>query len=192
MTHYRERVLEEIVGFLRPLGPLSSALDFGSGDGFFASQWCRNGLIRSITAVDVVERTASIVKPTIYDGVSLPYSDRQFELAYAVDVLHHCPNPARALDDMARCSSRYLLIKDHIYETSLGKLMLSLLDELGNRRFGIPSPYLYQQGWSWTNHLESQGWRRIAFQHPMRCHTGLLGFTTNRLQFVGLWERAAA
>jgi SAM-dependent methyltransferase len=192
MTDYRVRVLAHIVELLKPLGTLNSALDFGSGDGFFASQWSKNQLIRAVTAVDVVERPASFVVPTLYDGERLPYNERQFDIAYAIDVLHHCPDPSKALADMLRCANRYVLIKDHTYRTSAGKLALGVLDELGNRRFGIPSPYLYQKEWAWATQIEAAGWRRMELHHPLRCHTGLLGAATNSLQFIGLWARSAA
>lgn len=189
MSHYRQRILQDIKRLIEPLGTVESALDFGSGDGFYASQWRHGSTIRSVTPVDVVERKNSIVVPTLYGGDRLPFTDQSFELAYAIDVLHHCHDPGAALRDLMRCSSKYLLIKDHTYKGRMGKLTLGLLDEIGNRRFGIPSPYLYQYRWTWVEEIESSGWRRMAFSNPMRCHTGFLGAVTNSLQFVGLWER---
>jgi SAM-dependent methyltransferase len=192
MTRYRQRILEKIRQLVEPIGPIETALDFGSGDGFFASQWKDVGSIRSVTAVDVVERKSSLVVPVLYDGKQLPFSDRSFELVYAVDVLHHCSDPITALSDLSRCSSRYLLIKDHTYTNKIGKLALGFLDEIGNRRFGIPSPYLYQRGWTWIDQIESSGWRRLSLTHPLHCHKGVLGIVTNGLQFIGLWERTRA
>lgn len=192
MTLYRQRILEKIRQLVEPLGPIESALDFGSGDGFFASQWKHGGGVRSVTAVDVIERKRSVVTPTLYDGKRLPFSDRSFDLAYAIDVLHHCDDPGSAIDDLSRCSNRYLLIKDHTYRSRIGKFTLGFLDEIGNRRFGIRSPYLYQRGWTWVEHIESSGWRRLALMHPVHCHAGILGAATNGLQFIGLWERVSA
>jgi SAM-dependent methyltransferase len=192
MSAYRERILGDIERIVLPLGPLDKALDFGSGDGFFAEQWARNGGVKHLTAVDVVERPQSRVRPQIYDGNTLPFADRSFDLVYSVDVLHHCADPFAALRDMARCSSRYLLIKDHTFQTAAGRVALGVLDEIGNRRFGIPSPYHYQERWSWVEQIESSGWKRLDFLHPMRCHAGLLGALTNRLQFIGAWERIDA
>jgi hypothetical protein len=192
MTHYRQRIFDEVKRLIEPLGVVDSALDFGSGDGFYASQWSNGSIVRTVTPVDVVERKNSIVVPTLYDGDCLPFPDRSFVLAYAIDVLHHCHDPGAALRDLMRCSSKFLLLKDHTYESRVGKLTLGLLDEIGNRRFGIPSPYLYQYRWTWVEEIEASGWRRISFSNPMRCHTGILGAVTNSLQFIGLWERDRA
>lgn len=189
ITQYRPRVLTGLEDLLRPL-PIARALDFGAGDGYFASNISRLPGIEQVAPVDVVERKTSVMVPQIYDGHRLPFDDRSFDLAYAVDVLHHCPDPLHAIDDMARCSSRFLLIKDHTYNTFLGRLWLGVLDEIGNRRFGIPSIYNYQLGWKWVGHIEARGWRRLSLQHPLVCQVGLLGTLTNSLQWIGLWERA--
>lgn len=186
---YRQRILADLAAALQPLGPIERALDFGAGDGFFAHHLPQVAALGSVTPVDVVARAQGWLRPQLYPGDRLPFADRSFDLAYAVDVLHHCPDPLAALADLARCSRRHLLIKDHHHHGPLGKLALGVMDELGNRRFGIPSPYLYQRDWAWVHWIESQGFRRRLFVHPMRCHVGLMGALTNGLQFMGLWER---
>ena len=191
MNPYRQRIVEQMAVALAPLGAIGPALDFGSGDGFFASELQKRLPLQSITPVDVVEREHSFVKPQLYDGKRLPFDDRSFDLAYSVDVVHHCPDPMAALADLSRCTRRWLLLKDHQHTSALGSLTLAVLDELGNRRFGIPSPYRYQRDWQWVRWIENNGFVRRAFQHPMRCHTGPLALT-NRLQFMGLWERVGA
>jgi SAM-dependent methyltransferase len=192
VTRYRYRILEKIRELVKPLGPIKTVLDFGAGDGFFASQWKNEMAVKSVTAVDVVERKTSFVVPTLYDGERLPFADQSFDLAYAVDVLHHCNDPPVAINDLARCSRQYLLIKDHTYQGRIGKFTLGILDEIGNRRFGIPSPQQYQRGWEWVEQIESKDWRRLSLMHPLPCHSGVLGAVTNGLQFVGLWERVGA
>lgn len=188
-TPYRRSIVDGIVAALADRGPLERALDFGAGDGFFAAHLPQLTGIQQVTPVDVVERTSSWVKPLLYDGQTLPFTDRSFDLAYAVDVLHHCPDPIAALAEMTRCTRRFLLVKDHNHTGPVGKAVLAVLDELGNRRFGIPSPQHYQQRWSWVDWIESQGFVRCHWVHPMPCHRGPLAMT-NQLQFLGLWARA--
>lgn len=189
LTRYRPRILEHLEGLIAPLGHLPAVLDFGCGDGYFASQLRQLPSVGAVSAVDVVARPNSLVEATIYDGKTLPFGPLHFDLCYAVDVLHHCPDPLAAIDEMARCSRRYLLIKDHTQNGPLGNLALAVLDELGNRRFGIPSTFRYQQGWSWCDYIENRGWARRVLWPALPCHRGALGWATNRLQFVALWER---
>ena len=189
MNPYRQRVLSMMRELLAPHGAQAAALDFGSGDGWFAQQMLAHGVVTALTPLDVKRRQTVCMEPVIYAGGVVPYTDGQFDLVYSVDVLHHCPNPCEQLVDIARCSSHFLLIKDHTYSTPVGYAALAVLDELGNRKFGIPSPYRYQRRWEWHDVLVSRGWTRVGLTYPAKCHVGLLGALTNSLQFVALYER---
>lgn len=170
--------------------PARLALDFGSGDGWFAKEMARIGIAEKIHPVDVKVWPDLVTPPILFDGHSLPFQTRAFDLIFAVDVLHHCAEPELAIDELLRCSNRYLLIKDHSYRSLVEWCALSLLDELGNRRFKIPSPRHYQREWSWNAHIESRGFTREALLSPAPCHIGPLGYWTNHLQFIALWRRA--
>lgn len=190
MNPYRRRIWALLEPLLRGCAPLDSVLDFGAGDGWFAAQVRAAGLAHTLTPLDVKRRAHVFVEPVLYPpGTRLPFADRQFDLVYTVDVLHHCDVPQEQIDELCRVSRRYLLVKDHTYATQLGRWTLAMLDELGNRRFGIPSPHHYQRHWEWDEHLTRRGWRKVLRQHPVRCHTGLLGSLTNALQYIALYER---
>ena len=190
MNPYRKRVWRLLHELAAKHGPFQNVLDFGSGDGWFASQFNNSGLVSQLVPLDVKRRATVLIEPQIYGGDLLPFGDRQFDLVYSVDVLHHCPDPMKQLAELERCSSRYLMLKDHNYQTQVGRYTLAVLDELGNRRFGIPSPYRYQRNWEWHQQLLARKWKVISFVHPANCHTGILGALTNNLQYVALYERA--
>jgi SAM-dependent methyltransferase len=117
-------------------------------------------------------RRAAPVPFVHYDGARLPFADRSFDLVYAIDVLHHAASPRALVRELARCARKHLLLKDHTYRSIAGRWTLRLLDEVGNRRFGIVSPGLYQRGWEWLPWLEAEGFRQKALVHPLRCHEG--------------------
>lgn len=190
MNPYRKRIFSFVTPILDNIAQPASILDFGCGDGWFATQVKARFPDSEIVAIDVTLRKNALIEPVIYaPGEDLPFGDASFDLVYAIDVLHHCAPPAKYLKELARVARRYILIKDHVQQGPLSYLALSLLDELGNRRFGIPSPQNYQKEWEWSEHLESLGWAKTALIHPCHCHTGLLGALTNRLQYVALYER---
>jgi len=189
VTRYRDRVFALLRDALRPFAPAHRALDFGAGDGWFARAFQDTGLAREVVGVDVQPRARQYIQPVLYDGRHIPFDDRHFDLVTSIDVLHHCPDPRASLIEALRCSSRFFLLKDHTYVTMGGKVALAVLDELGNRRFAVPSPHHYQKGRSWFPWIENEGFALRALVHPAPCHAALLGWMTNRLQFVGLWER---
>ena len=192
MSAYKARVLEILASVLRGHGPVERALDFGAGDGWFAERLKQGGLARDVVAVDVMRRARSVHEVMLYDGTHLPFDDRSFDLAYALDALHHCPDPLASLRELARCTRWALLLKDHVHQGSAGRAALAVLDEIGNRRFGVASPRNYQARWEWLPPLADAGFGLRALVHPAACHRGPLGWATNRLQFVALWTRSDA
>jgi SAM-dependent methyltransferase len=182
-------VLHLLLSVLEGRAPVRRALDFGGGDGWFASRMRSDGVAEEVVAVDVMARRNSYVDVHLYDGTRLPFADRSFDMAYSVDVLHHCDDPQARLLDLMRCAERYLLLKDHTHSSVAGRFTLAVLDEIGNRRFGVSSAYRYQRGWEWSSTIEAGGFQLEALVHPARCQAVPLGWFTNRLQFVGLWRR---
>src|SRR3954466_9734608 len=189
MGQYRERIWTMLDQVLEDIAPAEVALDFGSGDGWFARRMLDEEKVRHLQAVDVKERTGWLYPAQIYQGGRLPFADRSFDLTYSIDVLHHCPEPEVQLREVLRCTRQYFLLKDHTYRGPLGKLALCLMDEMGNRRFGIPSLYQYQRKWSWNAVFKESGFVRRTLIYPARCHVSIFGALTNHLQFIALWER---
>ena len=184
---YRNAVIDGIRGLLRE-GDVKSAIDFGAGDGFVASEMRRLLACEDITALDVKIRQKLFHPVSVFDGTRIPCKSASSELVYAIDVLHHTKNPIHCIDEMMRCTSRYLMLKDHTYRTKLDYAVLSVLDELGNRRFGIPSVYNYQYGYDWIDYIESKGFERVRLIHPFDVEGRFWGAYTNRLQYLGLWK----
>ena len=189
ITGYRGRVYTLVRDALRALGPIAHAADVGAGEGWYAKHLVQDGVVKMCTAVEIKRRAFTYVEPVLYDGGRLPLADRACDLVYAIDVVHHAPDPFALLDELARVSARFILLKDHTYRSLAGRAALTIMDEAGNRRFGIPSPGAYQRDWTWIPRLESHGFIPSTMIHPAPCHTGVMGALTNRLQFVAVFER---
>ena len=93
-----ESLLELASRWLGPPESLS-ALDVGCGIGLTDAHLAgRFGELAGVDTATEVVRRAAAANPSVsyraYDGERLPYSDEQFDLAFAICVLHHVP-PAR-------------------------------------------------------------------------------------------------
>jgi SAM-dependent methyltransferase len=174
---------------LTRLGGASRGLDVGSGEGWFAARFVSSGVLRAVVGLDVKRRERIDVEPVLYDGETIPFADQSFDVVYAIDAIHHATNPPRVLHEMARVSSRWIVLKDHTSRSFVDRQVLRALDWAGNVAFGIPSPARYQSGWTWLDEFERLGFVRRYVQHPAECHVGALGKLTNRLQFVATLER---
>jgi SAM-dependent methyltransferase len=149
----------------------------------------KQGMVNNVAAIDVLRREKTLIEIQLFDGDNIPYDDRYFDLSMAIDVVHHTEDPIRTLQEILRCTKEWLLLKDHTFRNLAGWGTLCLLDEIGNRRFGVPSVYHYQRQWEWLDIIQESGFHLERLVYPSLCHTGLLGWATNSLQFVGLWRR---
>jgi hypothetical protein len=189
VNFYRHRIWEQMAPLLREIGPLDSALDFGSGDGWFTHQMQSSGLVPHITAIEVQERPDVYFAPQIYPGGPLPFAPRSFDLVSAIDVMHHCPHPKTQLEQLLDVCGRYFLLKDHTYSTPLGKITLGVLDEIGNRKFGVPVRYRYQRGHEWARVFQRAGFSLRRRLHPLPVHPATRARFINAFELLELWER---
>ena len=111
-----ERSADELFDLAAP----DSVLDVGCGEGVLVQRWAqrlpgRPGSSASTSKSPRSRRAgASTRRPTSstasWTSPELPFADGEFELASAMEVLEHLPDPERMLAEMARCASRHLLV----------------------------------------------------------------------------------
>ncbi len=110
-----ERDLDELLALADP----ASLLDVGCGEGVLVHRWAQRLDGRRIVGIDLEEesiqagwaqRQAPNLEYRVMPAESLPFADGEFDLASAIEVLEHVPDPAHTLAEMARCASRHLLV----------------------------------------------------------------------------------
>ncbi len=97
-----------------------SLLDVGCGEGVLVHRWAqRLGETRRVVGIDLEEesiqagwseRRAPNLEYRVMLAESLPFADGEFDLATAIEVLEHVPEPEHTLSEMARCAERHLLV----------------------------------------------------------------------------------
>lgn len=95
------------------LSKVNSAYDVGCGDGF--ATYYFDKIIKNVEGGDIAEymlkkNPLPKSKLHIIDAENLPMKDNSYELVFTWEVLHHVPNPQKAVDEMARVSKKYVLI----------------------------------------------------------------------------------
>jgi 2-polyprenyl-3-methyl-5-hydroxy-6-metoxy-1,4-benzoquinol methylase len=104
---------------LSEAGP-GSILDVGCGEGVLAQRWAlRLGDGGRVVGIDLeeeslqagwAEHAAPNLEYRVVEASELPFADGEFELASAIEVLEHVPDPERTLSEMARCAREHLLV----------------------------------------------------------------------------------
>jgi len=110
-----ERTLEELFARADP----DSVLDVGCGEGVLVHQWAQSLPDKRIVGIDLeedsiqagwAERQAPNLEYRVMQAENLPFAADEFDLACAIEVLEHVPDPAHTVAEMARCAERHLLV----------------------------------------------------------------------------------
>lgn len=88
-----------------------TVLDAGCGNGIFTQRLAR--VARSVVGLDLSAHMLGCnPHPVRVQGsaLALPFAERAFDVVFEANLLHHLPDPAPALRELARCSARYLAL----------------------------------------------------------------------------------
>jgi ubiquinone/menaquinone biosynthesis C-methylase UbiE len=110
-----ERNLEDLLDSTEP----QSLLDVGCGEGVLTQRWANALAPRRVVGIDLDDallaaewekRTAPNLTYIAQRAERMPFADGEFDVATAIEVLEHVPDPAHTLAEMARCASRHVLV----------------------------------------------------------------------------------
>jgi SAM-dependent methyltransferase len=99
-------------------GP-ESILDVGCGEGVLTAEWAERLGDGRIVGIDLDDpklraewerRPRANLEFRVEEATSLSFADGEFEMATAIEVLEHVPEPEATLAEMARVASRWLLV----------------------------------------------------------------------------------
>jgi len=114
-----------MAGFERTLAQLfeqaapESVLDVGCGEGVLTHQWARQLGEQRIVGIDLDDdklkaEWATRQRPNLEYRTMLaenmPFAENEFDVACAIEVLEHVPDPAHTVAEMARVARRHLLV----------------------------------------------------------------------------------
>jgi 2-polyprenyl-3-methyl-5-hydroxy-6-metoxy-1,4-benzoquinol methylase len=97
----------------------ASVLDVGCGEGVLVHRWALERPGTRLVGIDLeepsiqagwAEREAPNLEYRVMGAENLPFADDEFELASAIEVLEHVPDPEHTVAEMARCANRHLLV----------------------------------------------------------------------------------
>ena len=86
-------------------------LDVGSGNGTFG--WYLSKYTDDVICVDYSAQLLNDNPCKLKmraDAYKLPFSAGVFDVVFEANILHHLDHPERAIEEMARCSKRYIVI----------------------------------------------------------------------------------
>jgi 2-polyprenyl-3-methyl-5-hydroxy-6-metoxy-1,4-benzoquinol methylase len=110
-----EGTLEELWHQAAP----ESILDVGCGEGVLTEQWADKLGSGRIVGIDLDDpklkaewdkRLRGNLEYRVEDATNLSFADDEFDMATAIEVLEHVPDPERTVSEMARVAKRWVLV----------------------------------------------------------------------------------
>ena len=120
----------------------ASLLDVGCGEGVLTHKWAQR-IEGRVVGLDLDDpqlhdewkgRQAPNLEYMVMKAENLPFADDEFDVATAIEVLEHVPDPEHTVSEMARVASGHLLVsvpREPLWR-GLNMARLAYLRDLGN------------------------------------------------------------
>src|SRR3989338_9737642 len=90
-------------------------LDIGSGNGRFGRA-VQDRLKTRVTGVDVCDYADSTIPFFVYDGISLPFPNKSFDVIFLAFAIHHTTNHGVILGDACRVARKKIIIFEDTFD----------------------------------------------------------------------------
>ena len=120
-----------------------SLLDIGCGDMTITTILAERDEKLTCTGVDIYPNTKHWENYVAFDGKTLPFEDKSFDIVLFSDVLHHDYENLHQLIREAKRVADFIIIKDHFEYGLFSRSLLQLADIVGNYGYGVSIPKRY-------------------------------------------------
>lgn len=153
LSHSRriEILAQRIAALIRERAPSGEArcLDVGCGDMTLSERVAGLAPGTVWSCIDIHELPADRAgderwkKYSRFDGTHIPFAHSSFDIVLFGDVLHHAGTNDRELLAEAGRVGQAVIVKDHFEYSVVSRMMLWLMDFLGNFGYGVALPKRY-------------------------------------------------
>lgn len=161
---------KEFFKMIRPLKP-QSILDVGCGEGFTLQKLQEKKIGKYSEGIDYSSEAIKIGKqiyPKLHlfkgDVYNLKYPDNSFDLVVCTEVLEHLENPSKAIAEMKRVSSKFIIfsVPNEPFFIMANFLRGKYLKKFGNH----PEHINHWTMWGFESYLKKCGLAVVKSKHP--------------------------
>ncbi|MEO8912039.1 MAG: methyltransferase domain-containing protein [Candidatus Saccharimonas sp.] len=141
---------------IKPFLEMNDAvLKIGNGFGYLSTYIADYVAELKILEINVFEKTINKEQVILYDGKTLPVSDKSYDVAIFNLVFHHIPHNQDFLRQTIQKTRRYVILYEQTYDNIFQKINLVWRDWYINKKAGTPSR-LY-----WNSYLRRKNVERF-------------------------------
>ncbi|MDO8686734.1 MAG: methyltransferase domain-containing protein [Candidatus Berkelbacteria bacterium] len=130
----------------------SKVLDIGGGTGSIAKELSR--ITRAdFTLLDVVDWNISDLPLVLFDGENIPFSDKEFDIALLLDVLHHSEKEEAVISEAMRVAKKVIVLEE-VHENRFMDIWANISDNFQWILFGMPWALHHRNEKEWVAFLK--------------------------------------
>jgi ubiquinone/menaquinone biosynthesis C-methylase UbiE len=188
----KKETLHTVSLLIPHLEPGASVLDIGCGEGYVLDELAERG-VSGVQGVDIIDIRRNKDYPfRLYDGRTLPFPDRSFDLVVLSFVLHHVPNERKLalIEEALRVSRAKVVVVEDTPSSAFDRLMNRRHGEAYRRKIHSTAAFGFLTAGEWRWLFRGMGLEPEA--HPLSrfCRSILQPFA--RTMFVLRKVRALA
>jgi SAM-dependent methyltransferase len=162
-------------------------LDIGCGDGLISKKINTALPHLNYLGIDVMERPTCYINYVSFDGVNIPFQEKEFDAIQLIDVLHHTDNIEKVLDNALKYTRKYVIIKDHIYVSKLDFQTLKFMDWIGNAPHGVKVIYNFQTENTWEKFFDLFSLEKAYYNNKIKLYPAFANWIFGRkLHFIAI------
>lgn len=164
LTHYRDYRSANVARLVAPyLHKGEKVLDFGADD-MRVAQLVMNAAQVDLVGADIGPTNTTDLPYVQYDGKTLPFPDKSFDVTYAAFVLHHINDQMGTLKELVRVTKKRIILLEDIFDTRWEKWLHYGCDQ-GNRLLEptMPLPLNFRSTKQWREMLFDVGVTSVTF-----------------------------
>lgn len=132
----------------------SRVLDIGGRWGFYAGPLARRGHCPVI--LDVVRPRLQNAPVVLYDGRTMPFPDKSFDVSLLITVLHHIADMDRVVQEARRVTRGQVIVVEDLYHHPLGRFWTVVRDSFYNFEW-IGHPRGFKTRPQWEAYFKNAG-----------------------------------
>jgi SAM-dependent methyltransferase len=182
-------LLAEALKSINPGNRELQLLDVGCGDMSVARSLASKYGKLHYTCIDIYPNTEQWDNYQEFDGKTIPFNDKKFDVVLFSDVLHHDSVNIKTLLMEAKRVSEIILIKDHFEYGLWSRSILQLADIIGNYGYGVAIPERYFSKQSFMSLLAECNLSEIEQICPLQLYINSFAirlFVKDKYQFISI------
>ena len=138
-----------------------SVLDIGCGNGYTTALLKRKTGMK-VSGIDIIDCNNSEFEFQRFNGESIPFEDKKFDVSYYAYVLHHIVNPVELLKETLRVTKRTVIIMEDTPNNRMDWFFASVHNKSFNKLYNYTYAAVFRTKNEWEKIFLNLGIKKLT------------------------------